>query len=86
MHSTRALATAGRIINKNPYLYGPGPVKRVPKGTTSWFANQDPVMGFSWGASVGVIGAIAGAYAFKVFVTDVQIKTIEDYYKENPPK
>mmetsp|Transcript_9817 Transcript_9817/g.12964 ORF Transcript_9817/g.12964 Transcript_9817/m.12964 type:complete len:87 (+) Transcript_9817:93-353(+) len=86
MHSSRALATAGRIINKNPYLFGPGPVKRKPSGTTAWFANQDPVTGFSWAASVGVGIAFAGSMAYKVLILDPQINAIETYYKENPPK
>ena len=75
-----------RLINRNPYLYGPGPVKRVPSGPFAFYALASPVRGFSMAAIHGTIFALAGAMVFKVFVGDVQIKAIEDYYKENPPR
>lgn len=75
-----------RLINRNPYLYGPGPIKRVPSGMSSAYAFMSPVRGFSMAATHGMIVALAGAMAFKLLVGDPQIKAIEDYYKENPPR
>ena len=75
-----------RIINKNPYLYGPGPVKRVPRGAFSMFGKAPPVQGFSMAAGVGVVLGLATSFGFKIMFGDPSIKTIEEYYKENPPK
>lgn len=74
------------MINRNPYLYGPGPVRRVPSGAFSSFGRMPPLQGFSMAAGVGVALALTGSICFKVFIGDVQIKQIEDYYKENPPR
>lgn len=78
--------TSDRIINKNPYLYGPGPVKRVAKGPMSMYGKMPPVRGFATAAAHGTVLALAGAFAFKIFFGDPQIKQIEEYYKENPPR
>jgi hypothetical protein len=77
-----------RIINRNPYLFGPGPVRRVPpaSGFMRSYARMPPVQGFSMAAIHGCIFALAGALIFKYGFGDPQIRAIEDYYKENPPR
>ena len=78
--------TGERIINRNPYLYGPGPVRRVPSGVLSSYGRMPPLQGFSMAVIHGTIMALAGSFAFKFFIGDKQIKAIETYYKENPPR
>jgi hypothetical protein len=34
----------------------------------------------------GTVLALAGGFLFKFTIGDPQIKAIEDYYKENPPR
>lgn len=75
-----------RIINYNRYLYGPGPVKRVPKGIFSFYARLPPAQGFSLAAAHGMVISLAGAFMFKYFIGDPQIRAIEEYYRENPPR
>jgi hypothetical protein len=75
-----------RIINRNPYLFGPGPVRRVPKGFLTSYGRMPPVQGFTMAAVHGMIIALGGALIFKYGFGDPQIKAIEDYYKENPPR
>lgn len=75
-----------KLINKNKFLFGPGPVRRVPQGAFRSYGAMPPLRGFSIAAAQGVALALATSYAFKIFVGDVQIKQIEDYYKENPPR
>jgi hypothetical protein len=76
-----------RIINRNPYLYGPGPVRRIaPKGLVTMYSRMPPVRGFSLAAAHGVVLGLLGGFAFKIMVSDPQIKAIESYYKENPPR
>lgn len=75
-----------RLINKNPYLYGPGPIKRVPTGLSSNYARMPPAQGFAMCAIHGSILALAGGFIFKFGIGDPQIKQIEEYYKENPPR
>lgn len=84
--SYTAIMVADRIINRNPYLYGPGPMRRTPKGPTSYYGRLPALKGFSMAATHGVLLALAGAFFFKFTVGDPQIKAIEDYYKENPPR
>ena len=75
-----------RLINRNPYLYGPGPVRRVPKGFMTFYGRMPPLQGFSLAAAHGVAIAVAGAMGFKYFYGDPQIRAIEQYYEENPPR
>lgn len=72
-----------RIINRNPYLYGPGPVKRVPTGWLSIYHRLPPVQGFSLAAAHAVALGLAVSFTFKFMVGDPQIRAIEEYYKEN---
>ena len=75
-----------RIINRNPYLYGPGPVKRVPKGAMTFYSRMPPVRGFAMAAGHGVVLGLIGSFIFKFAIGDPQIRAIEEYYKENPPR
>jgi hypothetical protein len=75
-----------RIVNRNIWLYGPGPVERTPTGAFSYYANQDPKWGFSIAAIHGMIIGVGASLAFKYFVGDPQIRAIEEYYRENPPR
>jgi hypothetical protein len=75
-----------RIVNRNPYLYGPGPVRRVPKGMLTSYGNMPPLQGFTMAVVHGGVLALAGCLVFKYGFGDPQIKAIENYYKENPPR
>lgn len=72
-----------RIINRNPYLYGPGPVKRVPKGMFTFYSRMPPIQGFALAAGHAVVLGLIGSFAFKFMIGDPQIRAIEEYYKEN---
>lgn len=72
-----------RIINRNPMLFGPGPVKRVPKGVMSMYSRLPPVQGFALAAGHAVVLGLTGAFIFKFTIGDPQIRAIEEYYKEN---
>lgn len=72
-----------RIINRNPYLYGPGPVKRVPKGFFTFYSRMPPVQGFSLAAAHAVFLGLVGSFTFKFMFGDPQIRAIEEYYKKN---
>lgn len=74
------------LVNKNPFLFGPGPVKRVPAGAFTQYGRMAPLNGFTLAAAQGVALALAVSFSFKFFIGDPQIKQIEDYYKENPPR
>lgn len=75
-----------RIVNQNPYLYGPGPVKRVPSGPFSMYGRAPPLRGFTMAAVHGVALALVTGLGYKFMFGDPQVKQIEDYYKENPPR
>ena len=72
-----------RIINRNPYLFGPGPIKRVPKGPMTMYSRMTPVRGFGMAAAHGVVLGLVGGFIFKFAIGDPQIRAIEEYYKEN---
>lgn len=75
-----------RIINRNPYLYGPGPFRRTPTGMGSYYAKLPPVQGFGAAAVHGLVLSLVGGLIYKFGFGNPQIKQIEDYYKENPPR
>jgi len=75
-----------RIINRNPYLYGPGPIRRVPKGRMGYYGSLPPVQGFTMAALHGLVIALAGGLSYKYMFGDPQIRAIEKYYQENPPR
>lgn len=76
-----------KIINYNKYLFGPGPVRRAPKsGFGAYYANMPPVRGFSMAAFHGIVLSLAGGLGYKYFFGDPQIRSIEQYYIDNPPR
>jgi hypothetical protein len=81
-----ATSAGPRLVNYNPFLFGPGPVRRTPSGVGSYYGRVPALQGFSMAAIHGTIIALAGGFAFKYFIGDPQIKTIETYYRENPPR
>ena len=82
MFRTRLLRETVRLINRNPYLYGPGPVARRATGIGA----MDPLKGLVTCASQGLAVALTGAFFYKFFIGDPGIQKIDDYYKENPPR
>jgi hypothetical protein len=79
---TRLLREAERLINRNPHLYGPGPLARRPTGIGA----MDPLRGLVTCAAQGLGVALAGAFFYKFFIGDPGLQKVEDYYKENPPR
>jgi hypothetical protein len=82
MFRTRLLRDTERLINRNPHLYGPGPVARMPSGIGA----MDPLKGLVTCAAQGLAVGLAGGFFYKFFIGDPGIQKIEDYYKENPPR
>ncbi|KAL9189633.1 hypothetical protein ACHAXT_009308 [Thalassiosira profunda] len=80
--ATRVARQAERLVNRNPELFGPGPVARRAQGIGA----MDPLKGLVTCASQGLAVGIAGGLVYKVFFGDPGIQAIEDYYKENPPR
>lgn len=78
---------AGRIVNYNKRLFGPGPLARVPSaGFGGYYARMAPLQGFVMAAVHGtVLGLAVGAY-YKFFIGDPDTKAITQYYEENPPR
>ena len=74
------------LVNKNPFLFGPGPVRRIPKGAFTATGRMPPLQGFSVAAAQGVALALAVSFGYKIFFGDPQVKQIEKYYRENPPR
>ena len=70
-----------RVINRNPYLFGPGPLAR-----RSALTNESPVKSLVVMASQGSVLALGLAFAWKFGWGDPELKQFEDYYKENPPR
>lgn len=82
MFRTRLLRETERLINRNPYLYGPGPVARHATGIGA----MDPLKGLVTCAAQGLAVALTGSFLYKFFIGDPGIQKIDDYYKENPPR
>jgi hypothetical protein len=78
---------AERIVNYNKRLFGPGPVARLPgSGLRGYYARMPPLQGFCMAAVHGtVMGFAVGGY-YKYFMGDPDTRSIEEYYKENPPR
>ena len=72
-----------RIVNKDPRLYGPGPVRRV---SPTFYGKMTPLKGFASCAAHGVALGFVVAFGYKFTMGDPSTRTIEEYYKENPPK
>jgi len=82
LHQQEAKMAGERLINRNPYLYGPGPIARRPTGIGA----MPPLRGLVVCASQGLAVAISGGLFYKFFIGDPGLKKVEDYYKENPPR
>lgn len=78
---------AGRIVNYNKRLFGPGPVARVPApGIAGFYARMPPLQGFVYAASHGLILGFTAAFFYKTTMGDPDTKSIKQYYEENPPR
>lgn len=74
--------TQTRVINQNKYLFGPGPLARKPTGLGA----RPPLQGLVVCALQGLAFALAGGIGYNVFYGNPSMKTIEDYYKQNPSR
>ncbi|KAL7539692.1 hypothetical protein ACHAXR_009500 [Thalassiosira sp. AJA248-18] len=83
LRATPILRQATRLINRNPELYGPGPVARRPDGG---IGAMPPLRGLVVCASQGLAISLVGGLAYNVIYGNPGIQMIEDYYKENPPR
>ena len=72
-----------RLINKNKWLYGPGPLGRRP---TSGIAAMPPLRGLVTCAMQGGVVSLVGGFAYLILVGNPGMKQVEDYYKENPTR
>eukprot|EP00568_Trieres_chinensis_P011901 CAMPEP_0183290814 /NCGR_PEP_ID=MMETSP0160_2-20130417/402_1 /TAXON_ID=2839 ORGANISM="Odontella Sinensis, Strain Grunow 1884" /NCGR_SAMPLE_ID=MMETSP0160_2 /ASSEMBLY_ACC=CAM_ASM_000250 /LENGTH=73 /DNA_ID=CAMNT_0025451483 /DNA_START=68 /DNA_END=289 /DNA_ORIENTATION=+ len=70
------------VPNRNPTLFGPGPLRRRPVG----IAARPPLQGLVITAFQGLGVAFIGGFAYNFFVGNPGIAKIEEYYKENPPR
>ena len=71
------------IVNRNPLLYGPGPLARKPM---TGLAAGPPLRGLVVCAAQGIAFGLVGGFGYKFFVGDPGIQAIEDYYKEHPTR
>ena len=78
---TTFLRQAERLVNRNPELFGPGPVSRRPTGIGA----MPPLKGLVTCASQGLAVALLGGIGYNVLFGNPGVKAIDDYYKENPP-
>jgi hypothetical protein len=72
-----------RIVNKDPRLFGPGPVRRV---SPAYYGKMSALRGFAMCATHGIALGLAVALTYKFTMADPSTRTIEEYYRENPPK
>merc|ERR1711862_223747 len=79
---TSFIRQAERLVNRNPLLYGPGPVSRHASGIGS----MPPLKGLVVCAGQGLVVALAGGLFYNVFFGDPMLKQVEAYYEENPPR
>mmetsp|Transcript_5395 Transcript_5395/g.7803 ORF Transcript_5395/g.7803 Transcript_5395/m.7803 type:complete len:111 (-) Transcript_5395:2099-2431(-) len=83
LRPTPLLRQAERLVNRNPLLYGPGPVARRPQGG---IGAMPPLRGLVVCASQGIAVGLAGGLVYNVVWGNPGIQKVEDYYKENPPR
>ena len=81
---TPFIRQAERLINRNPYLFGPGPVARRPAEGS--IGAMPPLRGLVVCASQGLAVGLVGGIAYNVFLGNPQIAKVEAYYEENPPR
>lgn len=68
------------IPNQNPWLYGPGPFKRVPTGP----AAGPPLAGLVKVCLQGLVLASAATFAVKKVYVDPQRRAYKEYYEKHP--
>ena len=73
--------TQERIINRNPYLYGPGPLARRPKGLGA----RPPLQGLVVCAARGLAASLVIGFGYKFGMGDPATRAIKEYYEANPP-
>jgi len=72
-----------RIVNKNKWLFGPGPLGRR---AVSGIGAMPPLKGLvTCAVQAGVVG-LAGGLGYLVLIGNPGVKSIDDYYKENPTR
>eukprot|EP00579_Thalassiosira_antarctica_P001134 CAMPEP_0201867944 /NCGR_PEP_ID=MMETSP0902-20130614/2024_1 /ASSEMBLY_ACC=CAM_ASM_000551 /TAXON_ID=420261 /ORGANISM="Thalassiosira antarctica, Strain CCMP982" /LENGTH=83 /DNA_ID=CAMNT_0048393213 /DNA_START=307 /DNA_END=558 /DNA_ORIENTATION=- len=82
IRATPLIRQAERAINRNPQLYGPGPVARYATGIGA----MDPLKGLVVCAAQGLAVGLAGGLVYNVVYGNPGLQAIEDYYIENPPR
>lgn len=71
-----------RLVNRNPKLFGPGPLARRPAGLGA----KPPLQGLVICAAQALVFGIAGGLVYSSFFGYPRLRMIEQYYKENPPR
>lgn len=84
MRPTAFLRQAERLINRNPELFGPGPLARRP--ATGSIGAMPPLKGLVTCASGGLAFGLVGGFGYKFLIADPETRKIEEYYRENPPR
>jgi hypothetical protein len=79
-HSANAFIPV--VVNRNPKLFGPGPLARRPSGLGA----KPPLQGLVICAAQGLTLAIGGGFIYSYFFGYPRLRMIEQYYKENPPR
>ena len=74
---------AARIINRNPVLYGPGPLARRP---LTGLGARPPLQGLVICALQGIVFGLVGGLGYNVLYGNPLVNSIETYYKENPSR
>eukprot|EP00557_Chaetoceros_sp_GSL56_P013021 CAMPEP_0176479470 /NCGR_PEP_ID=MMETSP0200_2-20121128/1760_1 /TAXON_ID=947934 /ORGANISM="Chaetoceros sp., Strain GSL56" /LENGTH=75 /DNA_ID=CAMNT_0017875523 /DNA_START=301 /DNA_END=528 /DNA_ORIENTATION=+ len=74
--------TEARIINKNKYLFGPGPLARKPTG----LAARPPLQGLVVCALQALAFSVVGGVGYNMLYGNPMMKTIDEYYKQNPAR
>jgi hypothetical protein len=77
-----AIMNAGRIINRNKVLYGPGPLGRRPTGLGA----RPPLQGLVICAAQGIAVGLVGGLGYNVMFGNPLVNSIENYYKEHPSR
>jgi len=77
-----AIMNAGRIINRNKFLYGPGPLGRRPTGLGA----RPPLQGLVICAMQGIAVGLVGGLGYNVMFGNPLVNSIETYYKEHPSR
>ena len=71
-----------RIVNRNPKLFGPGPLARRPSGLGA----KPPLQGLVMVAAQGIGIAVAGGFCYSYFFGYPRLRMIEQYYRDHPPR